>query len=391
MIYTEGFCEMNSILEKIPFNKPYSSISEIENIIDTIKRGKICGDGYFTNLCNKWFEEKIGRKILLTTSCSSALDMMAILLDAKPGDEVIMPSFTFVSTANAFVLRGLVPVFTDINPQTLNLDENLVESAITEKTKAIVPVHYAGVSCNMDKLKEIADKHNLYLFEDAAQGFGSTYNGKPLGTIGDLGTYSFHETKNVISGEGGCLIINNEKFAERAEIIREKGTNRSKFFRGQVDKYTWVDIGSSYLPSDVIAAYLYAQLENSDEINTRRLKIWEKYNNFFEKYEKFGILRRPIIPKDCKHNAHMYYVLFNNLETRTAFIDYLKSNKISPTFHYIPLHSSPAGKKFARVGSKMDVTDRVSDTLVRMPMFYELSDSKLERIFKVAENFLENL
>lgn len=391
MIYTEGFCEMNSILEKIPFNKPYSSISEIENIIDTIKRGKICGDGYFTNLCNKWFEEKIGRKILLTTSCSSALDMMAILLDAKPGDEVIMPSFTFVSTANAFVLRGLVPVFTDINPQTLNLDENLVESAITEKTKAIVPVHYAGVSCNMDKLKEIADKHNLYLFEDAAQGFGSTYNGKPLGTIGDLGTYSFHETKNVISGEGGCLIINNEKFAERAEIIREKGTNRSKFFRGQVDKYTWVDIGSSYLPSDVIAAYLYAQLENSDEINTRRLKIWEKYNNFFEKYEKFGILRRPVIPKDCKHNAHMYYVLFNNLETRTAFIDYMKSNKISPTFHYIPLHSSPAGKKFARVGSKMDVTDRVSDTLVRMPMFYELSDSKLERIFKVAENFLENL
>ena len=375
--------------KKIPFNKPYSSISEISNIIEAVKSGKICGDGTFTKKCNKWFEENIGRKILLTTSCTAALEMMAILLDAKPGDEVIMPSFTFVSTANAFVLRGLVPVFVDIRPDTLNLDENLVEAAITEKTRAIVPVHYAGVGCNMEKLKEIAKKHNLYLFEDAAQGFSSTYKDQPLGTIGDLGTYSFHETKNVISGEGGCLIINNEKFAERAEIIREKGTNRSKFFRGQVDKYTWVDIGSSYLPSDIVAAYLYGQLQNSHEINQKRLQIWDKYNNFFEKYEKSGLIRRPIIPSDCNQNAHMYYILFNDLATRSKFIDYMKNNGITPTFHYIPLHSSPAGVKYGRVSGSMKVTDKVSDTLVRLPMYYELNEDDLTRIFEVIERFFE--
>lgn len=375
--------------KKIPFNKPYSSISEISNIIEAVKSGKICGDGTFTKKCNEWFEENIGRKILLTTSCTAALEMMAILLDAKPGDEVIMPSFTFVSTANAFVLRGLVPVFVDIRPDTLNLDENLVEAAITEKTRAIVPVHYAGVGCNMEKLKEIAKKHNLYLFEDAAQGFSSTYKDQPLGTIGDLGTYSFHETKNVISGEGGCLIINNEKFAERAEIIREKGTNRSKFFRGQVDKYTWVDIGSSYLPSDIVAAYLYGQLQNSHEINQKRLQVWDKYNNFFEKYEKSGFIRRPIIPTDCNQNAHMYYVLFNDLATRTKFIEYLKANGITPTFHYIPLHSSPAGVKYGRVSGSMKVTDKVSDTLVRLPMYYELNEDDLTRIFEVIERFFE--
>lgn len=375
--------------KKIPFNKPYSSISEISNIIEAVKSGKICGDGTFTKKCNEWFEENIGRKILLTTSCTAALEMMAILLDAKPGDEVIMPSFTFVSTANAFVLRGLVPVFVDIRPDTLNLDENLVEAAITEKTRAIVPVHYAGVGCNMEKLKEIAKKHNLYLFEDAAQGFSSTYKGQPLGTIGDLGTYSFHETKNVISGEGGCLIINNEKFAERAEIIREKGTNRSKFFRGQVDKYTWVDIGSSYLPSDIVAAYLYGQLQNSHEINQKRLQVWDKYNNFFEKYEKSGLIRRPIIPTDCKQNAHMYYILFNDLATRSKFIDYMKNNGITPTFHYIPLHSSPAGVKYGRVSGSMKVTDKVSDTLVRLPMYYELNEDDLTRIFEVIERFFE--
>lgn len=375
--------------KKIPFNKPYSSISEISNIIEAVKSGKICGDGTFTKKCNEWFEENIGRKILLTTSCTAALEMMAILLDAKPGDEVIMPSFTFVSTANAFVLRGLVPVFVDIRPDTLNLDENLVEAAITEKTRAIVPVHYAGVGCNMEKLKEIAKKHNLYLFEDAAQGFSSTYKGRPLGTIGDLGTYSFHETKNVISGEGGCLIINNEKFAERAEIIREKGTNRSKFFRGQVDKYTWVDIGSSYLPSDIVAAYLYGQLQNSHEINQKRLQIWDKYNNFFEKYEKSGLIRRPIIPTDCNQNAHMYYILFNDLATRSKFIDYMKNNGITPTFHYIPLHSSPAGVKYGRVSGSMKVTDKVSDTLVRLPMYYELNEDDLTRIFEVIERFFE--
>ena len=378
-----------SEIKNIPFNKPYSTINEISNIIEAIKSGKICGDGTFTKKCNQWFEDNIGRKILLTNSCTAALEMMAILLDAKAGDEVIMPSFTFVSTANAFVLRGLVPVFVDIRPDTLNLDENLVEAAITEKTRAIVPVHYAGVGCNMDKLKEIAKKHNLYLFEDAAQGFSSTYKNQPLGTIGDLGTYSFHETKNVISGEGGCLIINNEKFAERAEIIREKGTNRSKFFRGQVDKYTWVDIGSSYLPSDIIAAYLYAQLENSHEINLKRLKVWKKYNDFFEKYEKAGRIRRPIIPQDCTHNAHMYYVLFNDLATRTKFIEYLKTNGITPTFHYIPLHSSPAGEKYGRVAGSMAVTDRISDTLVRLPLFYELSNDDLSRIFAVIDKFFE--
>jgi len=374
---------------KVPFNKPYSSITEIEYIINAINREKICGDGYYTKLCNEWFKKNIGRKILLTTSCTSALEIMAILCDANEGDEIIMPSYTFVSTANAFVLRGLKPVFVDIRPDTLNINENLVEKAITDRTKAIVAVHYAGVSCNMDKLQEIAKKHNLYLFEDAAQGFGAKYKDKPLGTIGDLGTYSFHETKNVISGEGGCLIINNEKFLERAEIIREKGTNRSKFFRGQIDKYTWVDIGSSYLPSDIIAAYLYGQLENSDEINRQRLHIWNMYHNFFEKYEKEGLIRRPVVPSDCEHNAHMYYILFNDFKTRTEFIKYLDSNNIDTVFHYIPLHSSPAGLKYARTGSEMNVTERISDTLVRMPMFYQLSDKKLSYIFEVVEKFFK--
>lgn len=380
-------CQANNKL--IPFNKPYSSINEINNIIESVNSGKICGDGKYTRLCNEWFLENIERKILLTTSCTSALEMMAILLDAKVGDEVIMPSFTFVSTANAFVLRGLVPVFVDIRPDTLNLDEEKVEAAITEKTRAIVPVHYAGVGCNMDRLREIAKKHNLYLFEDAAQGFGSKYKNQPLGTIGDLGTYSFHETKNIISGEGGCLIINNEKFMERAEIIREKGTNRSKFFRGQVDKYTWVDVGASYLPSDMIAAYLYAQLLNSKEINRKRMDVWNRYNNFFEKYEQQGQIRRPIIPDDCVHNAHMYYILFNDLETRTKFISYLKENNISSVFHYIPLHSSPAGMKYGRTHGDMAITDKVSDTLVRLPLFYELSEDNINYIFEVIQKFFE--
>lgn len=380
-------CQINNKL--IPFNKPYSSINEINNIIESINSGKICGDGKFTHLCNDWFLENIGKKILLTTSCTSALEMMAILLDAKAGDEVIMPSFTFVSTANAFVLRGLVPVFVDIRPDTLNLDEEKVEAAITEKTRAIVPVHYAGVGCNMDRLREIAKKHNLYLFEDAAQGFGSKYKNQPLGTIGDLGTYSFHETKNIISGEGGCLIINNEKFMERAEIIREKGTNRSKFFRGQVDKYTWVDVGASYLPSDMIAAYLYAQLLNSKEINRKRMDVWNRYNNFFEKYEQQGQIRRPIIPDDCVHNAHMYYILFNDLATRTKFISYLKENNVSSVFHYIPLHSSPAGIKYGRTHGDMAITDKVSDTLVRLPLFYELSEDNINYIFEVIQKFFE--
>jgi len=371
----------------IVFNKPYSSKRELQNITDSIERDKISGDGHYTKLCNEWFSKNIGRKILLTHSCTAALEMTAILMDAQPEDEVIMPSYTFVSTANAYVIRGLKPVFVDIRPDTLNMDENLIEQAITEKTKAIVPVHYAGVSCEMDKITSIAQKHNLYVFEDTAQGFGSLYNKKPLGTIGDLGAYSFHETKNIISGEGGCLVINNENFAERAEIIREKGTNRPQFFRGEIDKYTWVDVGSSYLPSDIIAAYLYAQLEQSEQIYAKRMDVWNKYHIFFEEYEKKGIIRRPIIPACCEHNAHTYYILFHDLSTRTKFIDYLRGNNISSVFHYIPLHSSPAGRKFGRTASNMDVTDKISDTLVRLPLFYELDDEKLERIFTVVRSF----
>lgn len=375
----------------IVFNKPYSSTKEIQYIADSINQGKISGDGYYTKLCNQWFLEKIDRKILLTHSCTAALEMMAILLDLKEGDEIIMPSYTFVSTANAFVLRGAKPVFVDIHPSTLNINEKLIEQAITTKTKAIVAVHYAGVGCEMDELQKICKKHNLYLLEDAAQGFESFYNGKPLGTIGDLGTYSFHETKNIISGEGGCLIINNENFLERAEIIREKGTNRSKFFRGEVDKYTWVDTGSSFLPSDIIAAFLFGQLENVKEITFKRIAIWNKYNEFFRQFEEKGYIKRPFIPENCRHNAHMYYVLFDNLSLRSKFIEYLKKNDIFPVFHYIPLHSSPAGLKFGRTATKMDITDKISDTLVRMPLFYELSDEKLFKIFNVVSKFFDEV
>ena len=363
----------------IPFNKPFVIDKEFEYIQDAINQGVLRGDGIYTKKCHKFLEEKLHcKKALLTHSCTAALEMAAILLDIKPGDEIIMPSYTFVSTANAFVLRGGVPVFVDIREDTLNIDENLIENAITDKTKAICVVHYAGVACEMDKILEIAQKYNLPVVEDAAQAIGSFYKEKPLGTIGDLGCFSFHETKNVISGEGGALIINNSKYIERAEIIREKGTNRSQFFRGEVDKYTWVDIGSSFLPSDMVAAYLFSQLENMDKINQKRMDIWHKYDEIFSHYD--DKIRRPYIPQYCRHNAHMYYVLFENLDKRTKFIDYMKSNGINPVFHYIPLHSSPAGKKYGRVSGKMTVTDRVSDTLVRMPMFYTLSDDELVSI-----------
>lgn len=372
----------------IHFNKPFLIENEFKYIEDAINnKGILRGDGVYTKKCHTLLEEKLNcKKALLTHSCTAALEMAAILLDLNPGDEVIMPSYTFVSTANAFVLRGAVPVFVDIRPDTLNIDENLIEKAITPKTKAICVVHYAGVACEMDKIMEIARKHNLKVVEDAAQALGSYYKGKALGTIGDIGCFSFHETKNVISGEGGTVIINNEEFIERAEIIREKGTNRSKFFRGQVDKYTWVDIGSSYLPSDMIAAFLYSQLENMDKINQKRLEIWDKYDEFFKQYD--GIIRRPVIPEDCKHNAHMYYVLFENLEKRTQFIDYMKQNEILTVFHYIPLHSSPAGKKYCRTFAGMEVTDRISDTLVRLPMFYELDDEKLNKIFATVKKYM---
>lgn len=374
----------------IPFNKPFLIENELNYIKDAINQGILRGDGTYTKKCHTFLEQKLGcKKVLLAHSCTAALEMAAILLDIKADDEIIMPSYTFVSTANAFVLRGGVPVFVDIRPDTLNIDENLIEAAITEKTKAICVVHYAGVSCEMDKIIEIAKKYNLYIVEDAAQALNSTYKGRQLGTIGDIGCFSFHETKNVISGEGGALVINNEKFIERAEIIREKGTNRSKFFRGQVDKYTWVDIGSSFLPSDMIAAFLYSQLENMDKINKKRLQIWDKYNEFFKQYD--NIVRRPFIPDNCTHNAHMYYVLFKSLNERTKFIDFMKQNQINTVFHYIPLHSSPAGMKYCKTIGKMDVTNNISDTLVRLPMFYELSKMDMDKIFSLCTEFFKNL
>ena len=374
----------------IHFNRPFIIENELNYIKDAIDKGILRGDGIYTKKCHALLENKLGcKKALLTHSCTAALEMAAILLDLEPGDEVIMPSYTFVSTANAFVLRGAVPVFVDIRPDTLNIDENLIEQAITEKTKAIAVVHYAGVACEMDKIMDIAKRHNLAVVEDAAQALGSFYKGKPLGTIGDMGCISFHETKNIISGEGGAIIINNDKYIERSEIIREKGTNRSKFFRGQVDKYTWVDIGSSFLPSDMVAAFLYSQLENMDKINKKRIEIWKKYDEFFRQFD--GIIRRPIVPDNCKQNAHMYYILFNDLETRTKYIDYMKKNDVLTVFHYLPLHSAPAGQKYGRTPGKMDITNKVSDTLVRLPMFYELNDAEMNKILKTSEEFLKGI
>ena len=376
----------------ISFNKPFTIGKECEYIQDAMDKGILRGDGIYTKKCHQFLEQYLpAKKVLLTHSCTAALEMAAILADIKPGDEIIMPSFTFVSTANAFVLRGGVPVFVDIRPDTQNINEDLIEAAISDKTKAIIPVHYAGVSCDMDRIMAIAKKYNLLVIEDAAQGIASTYKGKKLGTLGDIGCFSFHETKNVISGEGGAIVINNDKFIERAEIIREKGTNRSQFFRGEVDKYTWVDVGSSYLPSDMIAAFLFAQLENIEKINNKRLQIWQEYHDFFKKYEDMGLIKRPIIPANCTHNAHMYYVLFESLEKRTKFIDYMKTNGINPVFHYIPLHSSPAGQQFGKIIGTMNVTDNTSETLVRMPMFYDLSSDEMQQIKIVVKNFIESI
>ena len=334
----------------IPFNKPPLTGSEEQYILESMKSSKISGDGEFTKKCHLWFEEKLNcKKVLLTTSCTHALEMAAILLDIKDGDEVIMPSYTFVSTANAFVLRGAKIVFVDIRPDTMNIDESKIEQAITDKTKVIVPVHYAGVACEMDTIMDIADRHNLFVVEDAAQGMMSSYKGKALGTIGHLGTFSFHETKNYTSaGEGGLLIVNDDKFIQRAEIIREKGTNRSLFFRGMVDKYSWVDLGSSYLMNDMSAAYLWGQLEKADEINKNRLNSWSVYYNGLKDLEEKGFIELPTIPNDCIHNVHMFYIKVKDLETRTKLLDYLKVNDILSVFHYVPLHSSPAGLKFAR-------------------------------------------
>jgi len=362
---------------KIPFNRPWMTGRELEYIREAHEHGHLAGDGMFSKRCHAWLEERIGcRKALLTQSCTSALEMAAILLDLEPGDEVIMPSFTFVSTANAFVLRGAVPVFVDIRPDTLNIDETLIEAAITPKTRAICVVHYAGVGCEMDAIMAIADRHGLVVIEDAAQGIMSRYQGKPLGSIGALAALSFHETKNVISGEGGALLINEDRFIERAEIIREKGTNRSRFFRGEVDKYTWVDVGSSYLPGDIVAAFLAAQLEQAEAITARRMAIWQRYCDWAAPFEASGHVRRPIVPAECVHNAHMFYLLLRDVETRTRFIGALKDAGIGAVFHYVPLHSSPAGQKFCRVAGPMAITDDVSDRLVRMPLWVGLEDQQ---------------
>ncbi|MDS4042274.1 MAG: dTDP-4-amino-4,6-dideoxygalactose transaminase [Candidatus Competibacter sp.] len=362
----------------IPFNKPYMTGKELWYIAQAHANGHLAGDGSFTKQCQTWLEARTGaQKALLTHSCTAALEMAAILADIQPGDEVILPSYTFVSTANAFVLRGAVPVFVDIRPDTLNLDETKIEAAITDRTRAIVPVHYAGVGCDMDAIMAIARRHQLIVIEDAAQGIMSTYKGRPLGSIGHLGTLSFHETKNIISGEGGALLINDPEFVQRAEIIREKGTNRSQFFRGQVDKYTWVDIGSSYLPGELIAAFLWAQMEEADAITRRRLALWSVYHQWLESLEKADKLRRPLIPRECVHNAHMYYILLPSLEARTALIAALKRSDIHPVFHYVPLHSAPTGLKHGRAHGDLEVTDSIADRLLRLPLWLGLEEQQV--------------
>ncbi len=373
----------------IPFNVPPFLGTETEYISEAIVGNhKICGDGPFTGKCNEWLEKKTGTaKALLTTSCTHALEMAALLLDIKPGDEVIMPSFTFCSTADAFVLRGAKLVFVDIRPDTMNIDETKIEAAVTSKTKAVVPVHYAGVSCEMDAIMAVAKKHGLKVVEDAAQGVMSEYKGRHLGTMGDYGCYSFHETKNYSMGEGGALLIKDPDKIEQAEIVREKGTNRSVFLRGQIDKYTWVDQGSSYLPSDMNAAYLWAQLLEADKINENRLATWEKYYAAFEQLEKEGFVERPVIPAECRHNAHMFYLKAKDLEERTALISFLKENGIVASFHYIPLHNAPAGKKFGVFHGEDVYTTKESDRLLRLPMYYNLTGSDSDKVIEYVIKF----
>lgn len=376
-------------MSSIPFNVPPYLGTELDYVRQAVEENrKISGDGPFTKKCNAWFEENDGmQKFLLTTSGTTALEMAAILCKLKPGDEVILPSFTFSSTANAFVLVGAKLVFVDIRPDTMNLDETKVEAAITDKTRVIVPVHYAGVACNMDAIMDIAARHNLLVVEDAAQGVMSTYKGRPLGTIGTFGCFSFHETKNYSAGEGGGLSINDEAYNEDAEIIREKGTNRSRFLRGQVDKYTWVTYGSSYLPSDMNAAYLYAELLEADKINNNRLASWQNYYDAFKPLAEAGKIDLPVVPADCKHNAHMFYLKCQDLEERTAFISYLKEHEIQATFHYVPLHSAPAGIEYGRVSGSMEVTDRENARLVRLPMYYGLTKKDQDYVIETIYEF----
>lgn len=367
--------------EQIKFNRPYMTGKELGYIAEAKAGNILAGDGPFTKRCHQWLEQHSGcNKALLTHSCTAALEMTALLLDIQPGDEVIMPSYTFVSTANAFVLRGGVPVFVDIREDTLNLDERLIEAAITPKTRAIVPVHYAGVACEMDAIMDIARRHGLKVVEDAAQGVMASYKGRALGSIGDLGAFSFHETKNVISGEGGALLVNDPALAMRAEIIREKGTDRSRFFRGEIDKYTWQEVGSSFLPGELIAAFLWAQLEDAQSITDKRLASWDIYHAALAPLEARGLLRRPIVPADCQHNAHMYYVLLAPGINRQIVLEALKRNNIYSVFHYVPLHSSPAGQRYGRTHGSMEVTDRQSERLVRLPLWIGLTSDQQDRI-----------
>ncbi len=374
---------------KIPFNQPFTVGTESTYIQQAINNSHLSGNGEFTKKCQAWLEANTGcDKALLTHSCTAALEMAAILADIQPGDEIIMPSYTFVSTANAFVLRGGVPVFIDIRPDTLNIDESKIEAAITSKTKAIVPVHYAGISCELDTITEIAQHHNLLVIEDAAQGVMSSYKGRSLGSIGHLATVSFHETKNVISGEGGALLINEQRWMERAEIIWEKGTNRSQFFRGQVDKYSWVDIGSSYLPSEINAAFLWAQLEAAEAITQKRIHLWQEYHQAFAELEIQGKIRRPIIPDECQHNAHMYYILLPDLDSRTTLIEKLNICGINAVFHYVPLHSSLAGRKYGRVDGDLSYTEDLWSRLLRLPLWVGMTQADVNQVVDVVYDAL---
>lgn len=372
-----------------PFNKPHMTGKELSYIAEANFKGMLAGDGHFTARCHQWLEKNTtAHRALLTHSCTAALEMSALLLDIQPGDEIIMPSYTFVSTANAFVLRGGVPVFVDIREDTLNLDERLIEAAITPRTRAIVPVHYAGVGCEMDTILDIARRHDLMVVEDAAQGMMSTYKGRPLGSLGHLGAYSFHETKNVISGEGGALLVNTPELVQRAEIIREKGTDRSRFFRGEVDKYTWQDIGSSYLPGELIAAFLWAQLEDSERITNNRLASWKRYHRLLKPLEDAGVLRRPIIPKECQHNAHMYYILLAPGIDRQRVLQAMREQDIGSVFHYVPLHTAPAAKRHARTHGPLHVTTRQAERLIRLPLWVDISARQQEQVVQILKQNL---
>ena len=377
---------------RINFNVPPFTGREMIYIKQAVDAQKICGDGQFTAKCNKWIEDKTEcEKALLTTSCTHATELAALLADIRPGDEVIMPSYTFVSTADAFVLRGATPVFVDIRPDTMNIDEKLIEDAVTEHTKAIVPVHYAGVGCEMDVIMDIAERHNLMVIEDAAQGIMSTYKGQALGAIGDMGCFSFHETKNFSMGEGGALLMKDSRFIEDAEIFREKGTDRSKFFRGQVDKYRWVNYGSSYLPSDMNAAYLWAQLELADEITKARMDRWDQYDALLRDLADKGLIEQPFVPDYCTHNAHMYYIKVRDLEQRGDFINFMKSKDVLTVFHYVPLHTAPAGLKYGRFHGEDNFTTRESDRLVRLPMYYALTEDDVNYICECVHEYFEGL